>query len=291
MKKLWILGIGLLVVVAITIGYIFTTANSQKQSDVKKHTAHSKEDRNHTPTLFLHGYGGSANSEKFMVNQAKKKGVTKDVIKAVVSQNGEVELKGKLPKDSTNPIVQIELENNQQGDLDENARWFKNVLIQLQQEYKIKKFNFVGHSMGNLSFAKYMLANGKDQTLPQLNKQVNIAGTFNGVLNMNEQVNEISVDADGKPSRMNPPYPDLLQLKDIYKEKNIEVLNIYGDIEDGTHSDGRVSNSSSKSLKYLLGNSPKSYQEAKYEGKKAQHSQLHENREVANKIINFLWEK
>ena len=35
---------------------------------------------------------------------------------------------------------------------------------------------------------------GQDTQLPQLNKEVNIAGTFNGVLNLNEKVNEISVD-------------------------------------------------------------------------------------------------
>ena len=58
---------------------------------------------------------------------------------------------------------------------------------------------------------------------------------------------------------MNDDFKKLLSLKEVYKDKNIDVLNIYGDIQDGTHSDGRVSNSSSKSLKYLLGNSPKSY--------------------------------
>ena len=50
-------------------------------------------------------------------------------------------------------------------------------------------------------------------------------------------------------------------------------------------------NSSSKSLKYLLGDSPKSYRESKYEGKSAQHSQLHENKEVAKEFIAFLWTK
>lgn len=50
--------------------------------------------------------------------------------------------------------------------------------------------------MGNLSFAKYMLKYGDDETLPQLNKQVNIAGTYNGVLNMNKQVNEIKISVD-----------------------------------------------------------------------------------------------
>lgn len=226
-----------------------------------------------------------------MVKQAKQNGVTKDVITANVSKVGDVEIKGKLEKDTTNPIVQIELANNKQGDLDENAKWFKNVLTKLQSEYDINKFNFVGHSMGNLSFAQYMLTYGNDPSLPQLNKQVNIAGTYNGVLNMNEQVNEISVDANGKPSRMNPPYQELQQLKEIYKGKNIDVLNIFGDLKDGTSSDGRVSNSSSKSLKYLLGDSPKSYKESKYEGKSAQHSQLHENKEVAKEFIAFLWTK
>ncbi|MBG9211539.1 alpha/beta hydrolase [Staphylococcus sciuri] len=43
------------------------------------------------------------------------------------------------------------------------------------------------------------------------------------------------------------------------------------------------------SLKYLLGNSPKSYKESKYEGKTAQHSELHENKQVANEIVEFLW--
>ena len=100
-------------------------------------------------------------------------------------------------------------------------------------------------------------------------KEVNIAGTYNGVLNLNEKVNEITVDKDGKPSKMNADYEKLLGLKDVYKNKNIEVLNIYGDLKDGTHSDGRVSNSSSRSLKYLLGNSPKTYKESDIRGESA----------------------
>lgn len=289
MRKLWIWGICIIVVVIIA-AFITIKMFTQNQSVMEK-SGHSNFVNSQIPTLFLHGYGGSANSEKYMVKQAKQNGVTKDVITAIVSKDGEVELKGKLETDTANPIVQIELANNKQGDLDENAKWFKNVLTKLQSEYDINKFNFVGHSMGNLSFAQYMLTYGNDPSLPQLNKQVNIAGTYNGVLNMNEKVNEISVDVNGKPSRMNPPYQELQQLEDIYNGKNIAVLNIFGDLEDGTHSDGRVSNSSSKSLKYLLGDSPESYKESKYKGKSAQHSQLHENKEVAKDFIAFLWRK
>ena len=105
--------------------------------------------------------------------------------------------------------------------------------------------------MGNMSFAYYMNNYGNDKYLPHLQK-VNIAGTYNGVLNLNEKINEINLDRNGKPNKMNDDFKKLLSLKEVYKDKNIDVLNIYGDIQDGTHSDGRVSNSSSKSLKYLL---------------------------------------
>lgn len=289
MKKIFVISTTLLAV-AIIIGSIITVVFSQRQAQTFK-IQQQQFVKKSIPTLFLHGFGGSANSEKFMVKQAEKRGVTKDIITAYVSKDGAVTFKGKLRKDAVNPIVKIELENNRQGYLDKNATWFKNVLTKLQSEYNFDKFNFVGHSMGNLTFAQYMMTYGNDKSLPQLNKQVNIAGTFNGVLNMNEDVNEITVDKDGKPSRMNQPYQQLRVLKDIYKGKGIEVLNIYGDLKDGTHSDGRVSNSSSKSLKYLLGNSPKSYRESKYEGESAQHSQLHENENVANELIDFLWKK
>ncbi|ODB81861.1 alpha/beta hydrolase, partial [Staphylococcus sp. AOAB] len=190
-----------------------------------------------------------------------------------------------------NPIIKIELEDNKNGDTSQNAKNIKNVLSQLKSKYEIKKYNFVGHSMGNLSFAYFMKMYGTDKKLPQLNKEVNIAGTFNGVLNLNEKVNEISVDKNGKPNKMTDNFKELLPLKNIYKNKDIKVLNIYGDLKDGTHSDGRVSNSSSKSLQYLIGNSVKSYKESKYTGKSAQHSQLHENKKVADEIVEFLWAK
>ncbi|WP_436861688.1 alpha/beta hydrolase [Staphylococcus caeli] len=287
MKKLWV---WLTMIVVIIVVAVLGIVISQHQSNHKS-MGNSNFTKSQTPTLFLHGYGGSANSEKFMVKRAEQRGATNNTITAIVSKEGAVKLKGKLKSNASNPIVKIELEDNKQGYLDKNAKWFKNVLIKLQNEYHIKHFNFVGHSMGNLTFAQYMMTYGKDDALPQLNKQVNIAGTFNGVLGMNEKVNEISVDDNGKPSRMNPPFQQLRVLKDIYNGKNIEVLNIYGGLEDGTHSDGRVSNSSSKSLKYLLGDSPKSYKESLYKGKSAQHSQLHENKAVADELIDFLWGK
>ena len=56
---------------------------------------------------------------------SRKRGVTKDIITAYVSNEGEVTFKGKISKNAVNPIVKIELENNRQGYLDKNAAWFK----------------------------------------------------------------------------------------------------------------------------------------------------------------------
>ncbi|MEZ7608895.1 alpha/beta hydrolase [Staphylococcus capitis] len=278
-------------ILIIIVTLILFTVLCSRQSG--KHIPSSVTQHQHklVATLFMHGYGGSEKLESFMVNQAVKKGVTKDVMIAKVSRNGNVTFIGSIDKNVKNPIIKIEFENNRNGDFNENARWIKNVLSQLKSQYNINKFNFVAHSMGNMSFAYYMNNYGNDKYLPHLQKEVNIAGTYNGVLNLNEKINEINLDQNGKPNKMNDDFKKLLSLKEVYKDKNIDVLNIYGDIQDGTHSDGRVSNSSSKSLKYLLGNSPKSYTENKFTGKTAQHSQLHENKNIANDIIQFLWSK
>lgn len=283
--KIWMSSLIIVVIMVGTGGMAF----AQKQGKSNE-TAHTNFINAHTPTLFLHGTQGTLNSLSYLIDQAEDKGVTKDVIIAHVAKDGTVNLEGNMSEDAINPIIQIELEDNENMDLNQNAKWIKHVLTTLQNKYHIQSFNFVGHSMGNTSFAQYMLNYGNDTSLPQLKKQVNISGPYNGVLGMNESINEIEVDEQGKPSRMIPPYQGFLKLKEVYKGKNIEVLNMYGDILDDTHSDGVVSVSSSKSLKYLLGDSPKSYKEIKYEGDNAQHSAIHDNPDVANDLISFLWD-
>lgn len=284
--KIWTSGVITVIVLAIVVGFIAIHKDATRYEN-----AHANYINDHTPTLFLHGTSGTLNSLSYLIQQAQNRGVTQDVIVAHVASNGAVTFEGVLSKNAVNPIVQIELEDNDNMDLNANAKWIKNVLTQLQNQYQFKHFNFVGHSMGNTSFAQYMLNYGNDTSLPQLKKEVNIAGTYNGVLGQNEDINEVKVDQNGKPSRMIPPYQGFRKLKDVYKGKDIEVLNIYGDILDGTHSDGIVSASSSKSLKYLLGDSPKRYQELKYEGEDAEHSAIHDNPDVANDILPFLWGK
>lgn len=242
------------------------------------------------PTLFFHGYGSSYRAEEHMANAAVKAGVTKTIVRAIVANDGQVQLSGTFKKNDRHPIVEVGFTNNHNSDSETAGRWAKNVVVALQKRDGIKKFNVVGHSMGNMAIVYYLLNNATNSKLPQLQKQVDIAGHFNGILGMDDQANQMKLRTDGQPTKMNANYRQLLKLRRVFP-KNVAVLNIYGDLNDGSHSDGRVSNASSKSLRYLVSSRAKSYREQRIVGKNAQHSKLHENPRVDRALTKFLWNK
>lgn len=243
------------------------------------------------PTLFIHGFGSSHRAEEHMVNAIVKVGVTQNVIRATIAKDGKVTLSGAWPQSAYNPLVEVEFKDNRNPNYRKNSEGLKNVLENLQKTYGIDKFNVVAHSMGNLTLAYYMLDNGQNKKLPQLQKQVNIAGHYDGIIGWDDKAHQIKLDKDGRPEKMNSTYKELLKLQETYPKDQVSVLNIYGDLDDGSDSDGRVSNNSSRSEKYLLKGRYKSYQELEIKGKKGQHSQLHENAQVDKALINFLWKK
>ena len=94
----------------------------------------------------------------------------------------------------------------------------------------------------------------------------------------------------GEPQRQDATYKPLLKLRSTFPT-NTRVLNIYGDKDDGSHSDGDIPVNSAKSLKYLVSGRAKSYREVEIKGANAQHSTLHNNSQVNRELINFLWRK
>lgn len=243
-----------------------------------------------TPTIFFHGYGSSYNAETQMTGAIKKAGVTKKIVRINVSPNGYAKLIGSISNKSKNPLVEVNYDNNKMQDYYTAAKWAKNVITLLQEEYKFKSVNLVGHSMGNMAINYYIMENSGKKGMPKVNKVVDIAGHFDGILGIDDKPNRIKFDSNGKPNTMDKSYKQLLKLRKVYPT-NTKVLNIYGDLDNGTHSDGRVSNASSKSLRYLVSKRAKSYQEKRIVGKLGQHSKLHENKQVDKALIKFLWEK
>lgn len=243
-----------------------------------------------TPTLFFHGYGSSANAEKHMAEAARQAGVTQTIVTATVDRHAQVTLKGVIPKDAINPIVMVEFEDNRNPDYAQDGEYAAAVVRELQARYGFKKMNFVAHSMGNMSILFYLLEHAQNEELPQLQKQVNIANHVNGLEGMDLPANLTILDSKtGEPSAMSGSYQKLLGLREIYPQDQVDVLNIYGDFKN--ESDGSVLNVSSRSLKYLVIDNAKSYQEKRVTGPLAQHSQLHENPEVDRLLIDFIWGK
>ena len=243
-----------------------------------------------TPTLFFHGYGSSANAEKHMVEAARQAGVTQTIITATVDSHAQVTLKGDIPKNAVNPIVMVEFKDNRNANYAQDGEYAAAVVRELQARYGFKKMNFVAHSMGNMSILFYLLEHAQNEELPQLQKQVNIANHVNGLEGMDLPANLTILDSKtGQPSAMSDSYQKLLGLREIYPQDQVDVLNIYGDFKN--QSDGSVLNVSSRSLKYLVIDNAKSYQEKRVSGPLAQHSQLHENPEVDRLLIDFLWSK
>ncbi|WP_062004405.1 alpha/beta hydrolase [Streptococcus cristatus] len=243
-----------------------------------------------TPTLFFHGYGSSANAEKHMVEAARQAGVTQTIITATVDSHAQVSLKGEITKDAINPIVMVEFKDNRNANYAQDGEYAAAVVRELQARYGFKKMNFVAHSMGNMSILFYLLEHAQNEELPQLQKQVNIANHVNGLEGMDLPANLTILNSKtGEPSAMSDSYQKLLGLREIYPQDQVDVLNIYGDFKN--QSDGSVLNVSSRSLKYLVIDNAKSYQEKRVTGPLAQHSQLHENPEVDRLLIDFLWGK
>lgn len=250
--------------------------------------------RSTSATLFFHGGGSSYHAETGMVNAAKRAGVTNTVIRADVTNSGKVTLHGNMHRGAINPIVEVNYENNRQLDFNKHGLYATNIAKMLKKQYGVTKINMVGHSLGNISIIYYILQNGQKKNMPQLQKQVDIAGhfgglTFDGLPDSIKQPAGMKLNSQGKPNRMNATYKQMTGVRKMYPKGQVDVLNIYGDI--GNHTDGRVTNVSSRSLQYLVASRAKSYTELKVTGKKAQHSKLHDNSQVYKALIKFLWQK
>lgn len=200
-----------------------------------QHRQASKFVQSNTPTLFFHGGGSSYHAEEHMVNAAKKAGVIKTILRANVDKNGKVTLHGTMHKNSINPIVEVNYEDNRQLDFNKHGVWATNVVKVLQKQYDIKNINMVGHSLGNISIIYYMLQNAQNKSMPKLRKQVDMAGHFDGLdfAGLQDDIRQpqgLKLDKNGKPNKMNATYRQMTKLRSIYPKNQVRVLNIIGNI-------------------------------------------------------------
>lgn len=275
MKKRWLI-LPIIVLLAIVSGIFFIKKDQAKPIIISK----SQLVKKNIPTFFMHGWGSSYRAEQKMANYAVKSGASTKIIRLDVYPSGRVVWHGKLSRKDRNPIFEINSKSNREMMPNPVTAAVKAVMRKMNFE----SINLVGHSMGNMQNAYYLLDRKKNA--PILNKLVAIAGHYNGIVGYDQQTGKVKLDKNGYPNKVSASFKSVEALHKTFP-KTARVLNIYGDIGNGT--DQRVSNVSSRTLKYLTTRA-KSYREVRIT-KGAQHSELHENANVAKIITKFLWQK
>ncbi|KRM57949.1 hypothetical protein FD44_GL000930 [Secundilactobacillus malefermentans DSM 5705 = KCTC 3548] len=268
----------------ISVASIFAVAALGLTSQSSEASAYSKSS---TPTFFLHGAGETAKTFNDTISNAGKKGIAKKAYTATVSSSGKVSLSGKWT--SKNPMVHIIFKNNRQGSVQTTSRWINTVMKKVNAKKHFTKYNFVSHSKGSNDFMNYELRYGSKTGSPKLKTWVTVGGPFNGVLGwQGERANQIKLSSAGKPTKMFSYYQYYLTNRSKFP-KSAKIANVYGDLRNGTDSDGIVSNQSSGSLKYLLKGRVKSYAQKQFTGAYASHSKQTHSPNVQTYVYKSLW--
>lgn len=296
-KKLTIVGLILIIVIVIFAGIKIKQNND---NNVVQTIQPVKVSSKTVPTFFFHGWGSNWHAEDTMAQAIKRAGASNTIIRVNVDRNGKAKLIGKIKKNAKNPLVEVNFDDNKLTRFQHNghyahaydtagARYVKNAIDLVRNKYHYLNINIVAHSIGNLEVASYIKLNANKKNFPKINHLVAMAGHYDGIIGENDRANQLKINKKtGKPSLMRPEYRNLLVLRKVFPI-NTKVLNIYGNLENGTNSDGDVSNASAQSLKYLINGRSKSYRELMIRGKGAQHSRLHNNAQVNRALVNFLW--
>lgn len=241
-----------------------------------------------TATIFLHGYNGGASSTNYLMTHAQKAGAAQKALVVHVYKNGVMAFKGYWHQSLKNPMVQVIFQDNHASQKAQ-IYWLHQVLVQLKTKYGVNRYNAVGHSLGANDIVNQALKYGHDRQLPTLNKVVTIGGPFDGLTGyLNAETERQVRQMTAKPIRFTSHFAAMIKQRHNFP-KDVKMLNVIGDTNNGFNNDGYVSVASARSIGYVLRRQLATYQEQFYSGSNAAHCALNQNPKVAKAMISFLW--
>ncbi|QQP70724.1 alpha/beta fold hydrolase [Carnobacterium sp. CS13] len=238
------------------------------------------------PTLFIHGYEGTKGTFDGMLSRLEVSGLGEKALTVTVQPDGSVSETGSWQDQAINPLIQVLFADNKNNEWNQ-ADWIKAVLSYLKQTYQIDEVNLVGHSMGGVSSFRYLVTYGNDDSLPTVDKFIAIGAPFNDFVTGNETQTLDALSQDG-PSVISERYGDFSAAIQQYPSST-KMLNIVGDLQDGSEGDGTVPIRSGLAIGYLMQTNGLDYHDEEITGAHAHHSQLHENIKVDKLVAEFLW--
>lgn len=266
---------------------LFTYQKVQSPVIGAGHSCERKYSPMPVPTLYIHGWHGNAKSTSQLIESAEDEKGARKVLEVAVSPQGKTTYSGKWNPGIKHPLIQVVFENNE-AEIPDEAGWMKTITEELRKRYGISQINVVSHSMGG-PVTLYWALNLRDKNSPQLQKFVPIAGPFDGVIFTDDVPNQNRIKENGEPVWQNAAYQSYYEKRNSFP-RGVSVLNIYGNLEDGTNSDYLVTNASARSLRWLIKDRVGHYEEKMIRGPMAQHSKLHENKQVDRLVNDFLFD-
>lgn len=238
------------------------------------------------PTLFIHGYEGTEGTFNGMLSRLEASDLGEKVLTVTVQPDGSVSETGSWQDQGINPLIQVLFADNKNNEWNQ-ADWIKAVLSYLKETHQIDEVNLVGHSMGGVSSFRYLVTYGNEDTLPTVNKFIAIGAPFNDFVTGNETQTLDALSQNG-PSVISDRYGDFSAAIQQYPSST-KMLNIVGNLQDGSEGDGTVPVRSGLAIGYLMQTNGLDYHVEEIEGAQAHHSQLHENVNVDKLVAEFLW--
>lgn len=238
------------------------------------------------PTLFIHGYSGTKNSFGGMLQRLETSNLAKKELIMTVSKEGSITTTGTLSGKKDNPMIQVIFQDNKNTEWSQ-SEWLYNCLADLKK-MGVEAVNLVGHSMGGVSGLRYMMSYPNDPSQPEILKFVAIGAPFNDFLDTSSNQDMADLLKNG-PTEVSSRYQDYQKLA-ANLAKNTKILLLAGQLDENTFNDEMVPTTSALAVNALLKQTNSVTTQIFY-GPNAQHSQLHENKEVDKKVSDFLWPK
>ncbi|WP_079707902.1 alpha/beta fold hydrolase [Paraliobacillus ryukyuensis] len=243
----------------------------------------SKNQREQTPTLFIHGYKGGPRSFQTMLQRMEHNNWAEKAMVIHVAPNGDIVFGGRLAKHH-NPLIQVIFAEDK-ASIAQQTIWIEDILYRLKNIYEIDQVNIVGHSMGGLTATNTILQDSMNKEFPHVEKLVVIASPFKGIDKNNYfKVNKGNAAVDLRPHSQ--ALTNMIQRK-TYFPPSISVLAIAG-VSNNYGTDGLVRLDSAMGIEAIV--NEKQLKRKIFYNKRATHSGLHELEAVDQRIATFLWE-
>ena len=260
---------GLIIVSVVAFFLFFVDVGQSKQVN----------DDSHTPLILIPGTNSDKDRFDVLIQSMRKKVGPRDVLKIEVQKNGDLKWTSSLRKKSVNPFIVISFADNSEEAVDEQAKWIQIALDKAHDLYKFDTYNALGHSNGGLAWTIYLEEETSSQT-SQMKKLITLGTPYN----------DLETEDNPYPKRASLKETD--RLEDMVRVRHaisnsLSMVSIAGDYRDG--SDGVVPVTSALASEKIYKNDITSYQEKVFYGDDAQHSDLIENENIINYIVNELY--